>query len=303
MVATGGLAMKGLINPSGPKDPKESRMWQMVNGMPNSFHIGDMSYDLHKLGSLGEVVGIAADLYNASTMIGKEDASKVASMLVHSVSKNFLEESSMRGPSDFMEVMNDPDRYGEKYVRNFIATMVVPFSMGTGQLAREIDPDVREVRTVMDAIKAKLPYASETLQPLVDLWGQEVKNRDVSWLGSYEKEVHNDPVNQLLFSLNVFPSPPRRQILGVELTSKQYHDYAVLAGQMTKQALDEYVQTRGDHDVPPGEDIQMIHSLIKENRAYAAEKIANNYPEINATAERNKRSIADTGKKANKQEE
>lgn len=293
-IVGGGLAMEGLITPSAPSDHNEAAMWRLVNGMPHALKIGNWAYDLSRLGVLGFGLGIAADLYHVADSIGKEDATKVASLLVHSFAQNFLDEGFMRGPSDLIKALDEPDRYGARYAQNLLTSFAVPYSVGMAQVAHEIDPYAREARTLMDQIKAKLPWWSETLMPRRDIWGNPVLNRE--WAGTYQQRLQNDAVNQAMMRLEIFPARPERKIRGVELTDQQYDDFARIAGRNAYAQVQAIVATPGFSVISAGIQKSMIRNAIEGARKNAADLILMLNPSILRAAIEAKKSII-TGEK------
>mgnify|MGYP003693987515 CR=1 FL=1 len=102
---------------------------------------------------------------------------KAAAHLQHAVVQNILDESFMRGPSDLVKAIQDPVRYGGGYIRNFLSSFV-PYSVAMGQMSRAADPYQRDARTVIDAIRAKVPGMSQSLMPRRDVWGEILPGRD-----------------------------------------------------------------------------------------------------------------------------
>jgi hypothetical protein len=264
-VVGGGLAMEGLLTPSAPSDPNEARVWRMIYGTPHSFRIGEMAYDLSRLGPIGILLGISADLYHASTMIGKEAASKVAHYLVHSFTQNFMDEGFLQGPSNLIKALDEPDQYGARFVRDFIASFAV--SQATSALARQIDPYAREARTLLDEIKAKVPWLSETLMPRRDIWGQPIPNRE--YWGVYATQTQDDPVNRALERLGIFPAPVERVIRGVELTDRQYDDFARIAGINAKMRVSAIVNQPGFAALPFFAQHDLVQKAIEGAREQA----------------------------------
>ncbi len=264
-----GLAMEGLLNPSAPSDPKEAGVWRMVHGMPHSLRIGDWSIDLSRLGVLGFQMGIAADLHHVWQALGEGDITKIGSLLVHSIAQNFLDEGFMRGPSDMIKALDEPDRFGAKYVRNLLSSLAVPYSVGMQQLARQVDPFARQARSLVDEIKAKVPWWSQTLMPRRDIWGEPVPNRE--YFGVYGQHIAADPVNQALERLEYFPGQPLRQIRGVQLTDQQYDDYSRTAGRMAKMQLDKLVTLPAFAHAPPEAQRDMMKNLVESARKGAAD--------------------------------
>src|ERR1700675_2708077 len=161
--------MEGIVNKSAPSDRREAAMSLLVNGLPHSIRIGDASYQLNRLGVIGMQVSVAADMYGAAQQMAKGDLEKTGALIVHSVAQNFLDEGYASGISDLLKAVDDSDRYGDAYVRNFASTALLPYSIGMAQIAKQVDPYARQARTLMDAIKAKIPFESETLFPRRDI--------------------------------------------------------------------------------------------------------------------------------------
>jgi hypothetical protein len=291
----GGLALEGFITPSAPSDPHEAAMWRMVNGAPHSLKIGNLSYDLSRLGVLGFQMGIAADMFHGATQLQNDDLSKAASMLVQSIAHNFLDEGFMRGPSDMIKALDDPDRYGGSYVRNLIGNISVPYSIGMRQLATRVDPYARQARTILDEIKSGIPFESETLFPRRDIWGEPVLNREFS--GVYATRLQTDPVNQAMLNLHVWPAPVKRDIRGVQLTDQQYDDYARIAGRLAKQQTHMVVASPAFAAMPDGIKHNALESAISSARQTAESYVMMHNPSIiKAATEGKKAEIAGTHK-------
>lgn len=282
-ITAGTLAMQGLVTPSGPTDPHEAAIWRLAGNQAHSVRVGDFLYDVHRLGPLGMQIGIAADLYDVIHAIGNEDASKIAGMLVHSISQNILDESFMRGPSDLLKALEESDRYGASYVRNFLSSFL-PYSVGMAQIARAIDPYTRQTRSVMDSFLAKIPGESQTLLPRRDIFGEPMPSREVlgvpGFSAIYVSKINNDPVIRAFQDTHYFPGQPGRAIRGVELTDQQYDDYSRIAGRLAKVRLDAIVRGPGFSAMPANIQHDLIVSTVEHAREAARTTIMIQNPTI-----------------------
>ena len=298
--ATIGLAAQGFVTGGGPSDPKEAAAWRATGKQPYSIRVGETWYAVHRLGPIAMVMGLAADLYKFGHAAETLAADKLASMMVGSLSKSILDETWMRGVSEALQAVSDPDRYGAKWARDQMASFV-PFSVGMGQIARAADPLAREARTTLDAIKAKVPWLSQTLLPRIDVWGQPVPSREalgVDGLSAiYTSRVNNDPTVLALARLGVWPAMPERKIRGVELTDQQYQAYAGVAGKMAKQRLDALVSTPGFSSLPDGVQAQTMRETIDNARETARALTLMQNPDLIQQAIDQKRQLLTTGKK------
>ena len=244
-LTVGGLAAAGYISGSGPSDPKLRAAWLMSGVRPHSVRIGDFWYDYHRLGPIGMLGGIAADMYDVAHEASQGDLLTAAAHLHHAFTQNVLDESFMKGPADLIKAVEDPGRYGEGYVKNFLSSFT-PFSVGSGQITRLTDPYQREARTVVDSIRAKLPWSSQGLYAKIDVWGQPTPS--LEGLGEltaiYEHKISTDPVNQAMFQLGFFPAKLERTIRNVQLTDEQYDYLARNAGRLAKSQLDQMVRSQ-----------------------------------------------------------
>ena len=279
----GALAAKGLASGSGPSDPKESAMWRLAGNQAHSIRIGDVWYDTHRLGPLGLLMSVSADLYDVAHRAEQGDLLDAAAHLQHAFTQNILDESFMRGPSDLIKAVEDPGRYGDAYLRNFVSSFV-PYSVGMAQMARAADPYSRQARTVMDAIKAKVPGLSESLYPRRDIWGEPMANLDAiggkGVTAIYEKQMSHDPVNLAMLNLGIAPAQVPKKIRNVDLEPNQYDDFSRIAGRVAKQRLDAIVRSPAIASFPAYVQHDVIVETIRQSRESARGVMMMKYPQI-----------------------
>ena len=284
-IAFGSLAAEGLVSGSGPKDPDHSAMWRLAGNQAHSLRIGDVWYGMNRLGPMGMLASISADMYDVAHMATAGDLQLAGSTLMHAFTQNILDESFMSGPAQFIQAVEDPGRYGQAYIRNFISSFI-PYSVGVAQVNRAMDPYSRKARTVMDAVRAKVPGLSETLMPRRDIWGEPIPNmRGVGGLTAiYAQQANADPVNQAMLNLNIAPAPVDPKIRNVQLTAQQYDDYARLAGRMAKQRLNVIVRSPDWQSWTPTVRHDVILEAIRQSRESARGVVMAKYPTIIAQA-------------------
>ena len=296
-----GLTAQGLVTGGGPSDPKEAAVWRLTGRQPYSVNIGGTWYSYHRLGPLAMIAGVAADMYEFGHAMETKDISHLGGLLVGSLAKNMMNESFMRGPADLVQAVEDPDRYGARYVRDQLGTLL-PFSTAMAQMARATDPYAREARTTMDSLKARIPWLSQTLLPRNDIWGQPMANKDDLGMAGLtaisESRVNNDPVNLALLRLGIFPASPERKIVGVNLTDEQYDTFTRMAGRMAKMRLDALVGTAGFSALPDGVQSKVILGTIESSRQAARELTKMQNPQIIQQAMMNKRLVMTEGRAA-----
>ena len=291
MLGFGTLAAKGLVSGSGPEDRNKAAIWRLAGNQPHSIRIGDVWYQTNRLGPMGMLLGMSADLYDVAHTASQGDMLTAAAYLHHAVVQNVLDESFMRGPAELIQAVEDPGRYGERYIQNF-ASSFVPYSVGLAQINRASDPYARQARTVLDSIKQKVPGLSESLYPRRDVWGQPLPNHDAlaeaGVTAIYEQRVSRDPVNLSLAQMGIGIAPVERSIRNVKLTDQQYDDFSRLAGRMAKQRLDVIVNSPDWQRWPVGIRADVVKEVVTQSRESARGMIFLKYPSVLADATRMK---------------
>jgi hypothetical protein len=272
------MAVDGNITGDGPSDPKDRAAWLAMGNQPYSIRIGDTWYQYGRLGPISKPIGLAADLWQVGQAMGEKDVAAVAAMISLSMSKLVLDESSMRGIHEALGAVEDPQRNGARWIKQF-ATSFIPFSQAVGQVAREVDPLDRQARSLLDAFQSRIPGLSEGLPARIDVFGQPVPQRtSLGGLGItsiYTSRETNDPTIRALADLQlrgvpVWPAMPKAQIQGVQLSDRQYEEYAMMTGKLRKQLLDTYVANPSwQANVPDGIKAEQIRGDMERARMMA----------------------------------
>jgi hypothetical protein len=187
MALASDFAMSGVISGSGPKEPGKREALERQGWQPYSIKVGDRWYSYNKMDPFGMTMGAAADFHEFMSRgeMDPEDADEwqeIAGGIITVISSATVSKTYLRGVADFMEMMSDPARYSEAYIRNFVASFV-PSILGVGEGIG--DPIQREANSPMEAIMARLPGLSERLTPKRDLWG-EVKTNETGLGKTYD---------------------------------------------------------------------------------------------------------------------
>ena len=172
----------------------------------------------------------------------------------------------------------------------------MPYTSLLGQTNRYIDPFQRDVHSqglsnvfgVADYVKSRIPFASETLQPKVDVLGNPIPSDRWAAAGSYDEYLEN-PVVQKMQSLGLGLTMPKRDIGGVNLTPEQYNEFAVTSGTLIQQRLwnaDGYgvFQEPGFEELSHSAKVKEVHDAIKDVRKNAVQDMIMRYPEIGQKA-------------------
>ncbi len=156
--ATTMAVLEGNVTGGPPKDKKERQLKYASGWQPYSIKIGDTYYSYNRLEPIGSILGMTADFVDAAK--SDSEINERAGKVMISFSRNIASKTFLQGISGVLDAISDPERYGGNIVSKF-AGSVVPSVVASG--ARATDPFIREVKTPLDAIKARIPELSKDL--------------------------------------------------------------------------------------------------------------------------------------------
>lgn len=230
----GMLAAEGIITGGGPKDKMLRQELMMTGWQPYSIKAGDTYYSYARIEPIGSLFGIAADAADLLGQMPQKDAEELGAALVVAISRNVANKTFIKGLAGTLNAVSSQDMGVVKTFLEKELPTILPFSTAEGQVARTIDPVMREVNSVMDAFKDKIPGLSDTLPPRRNLWGEPIYLQ--GGLGPdlispiYTSTMKLDQVSQELVRLELPIGMPAKTIEGVPLTPDEYDAYVVLQG-------------------------------------------------------------------------
>jgi len=270
MSAVVSYAADGQITGGGPTDPAERAALYLTGWKPYSIKVGDEYYSYARLEPIGMLFGIAADYSEISGQMETKDAEALASMMVASASKNITSKTWLRGVSNALEAIENSDRYAADFIAGLAGTIV---PTGAAQVARTMDPVLRDARTVMDRIRTRTPGYSHTVPARRNLWGETIV------LGGgwgpdiispiYTSRIVDDKVNDEIVRLKLKPAMPAQSINNVKLDQKEYWKYVEQAGQPAKRILDRIVNMPSWDLIPDYRKKELITDQIEYHRRNA----------------------------------
>jgi hypothetical protein len=222
------------------------------------------------LGPFGILLGVSADASEIGDRWDAAESAEVSKLLFASATTNLLNQTWLQGPADLAQALNDPERYGDAYIRGLLSSMVPSI---VAQEARNQDPYLREARTIVDAMKARVPGLSTTLLPRRDIWGEPIRRE--GGLGPdrlspiYLTAIKSDFISREMLRLGVWKAQPSRTIRGVELTDEQYGKFQQISGRLTRQALSQIVGRPGWDQIPAFAQANIINRTFDRARESA----------------------------------
>lgn len=265
------LIAEGKITGGGSKDKTERETLYRTGWQPYSLKIGDRYYGYNRIEPLGSILGMTADFTELTT---DKDREEIAGKIALAFSKNLTSKTFMKGISDTLDAISDPDRYGEQWINKFMGSVVPSLS---ANITRAVDEKLRIVETPLDTIKSRIPVVSESLLPKRDLFGREIlktgniATRLLSPIGvSMESTDKVDKEMVRLMGIGDFKiNMPNKKIMGIELSNEEYDKYVKIAGERAKKILD--IQVNNSNWDKKSDEIkaQIIKKAIESQRDIA----------------------------------
>ncbi len=248
-----GLANAGKITGAGEPDPNKKRVQLAAGKQPYSFITeGGKAFELSRLQPIGTLIGLAADMSEMWDRMEAGEQDKVPKMLAVAFANAITNQTMLLGLSNLVRAVSEPDRFGARFVQGLAAMPVPGFVSQTAQLN---DPYMREIHSILDAVKNRLPGQRQTLEPKVDVWGELIENRErVGGVGpSRTMQASTDKVKTEAARLGVSVPKPEDDIAlavkmkvdpklaKVELTPVQQTQLAIMAGQKAHEIMSNLV--------------------------------------------------------------
>jgi hypothetical protein len=232
------------------------------------------------------ITGVAADMGRMWDIMSQpqieanqKELEKIPLMLGLSIGQNLTNKTYMQGLSDGIEALKEPERSLPKFLSQVTASMVPNIA---AQYARYDDPYLRDARSLVELIKARIPGMSETLPARVNIWGDDIRRETpASFINPvYMSTEKKDRTTEELKRIQFFPGMVDRKIMGVDLDPQQYRAYAQMAGKNSKMALDRYVNSEAWQHIPDYQKAEIADKIIRRSREISRRNMLSLYPDL-----------------------
>ncbi|SEQ47323.1 Endonuclease YncB, thermonuclease family [Sphingobium sp. YR768] len=258
------MASQGMITGNGPADEKARNLLLADGWQPYSIKIGDQYVSYQRLDPFASTLGVAAGMVELQDHMTDKQKEDVALLVTASVMQNLSSKTWLSGMGDLVDAVNDPARYAKGWMKRTAGSLAVP--AGVAQVARTIDPTLREADTVLDAVRRRVPGLSQSLPERRDVWGQPVTSEGgigpdiVSpiWLSTRR----NDSVNNALLDQDLTVPDFRRD----GMSSADYGRFREEAGALTYNGVADLLASPDWLAMPLDDRQDEIRSLATKAR-------------------------------------
>lgn len=308
-------AQGGVITGGGPSNKEERDLLLATGWRPYSFvrtkDDGTKEYvEFRRMDPYASLLGLAADFAEIGANLDEGDNAAIAQAMLAALARNLTNKTYTTGIAEIANLLTAPDRYIERWLTNRAASYVPNLTSVV-----QDDEYMRDVRSILDGARRKIPGLSESLPPRRNILGEpitppsgwlpfagEVRNSALRQLSpaAYSRRV-GDKVKEELASLHFGFAPPARMSRGVPLDllktpsgQNLYDRYVELQGQVKigkrdlGDALEDLVSSDRYQRTPPPDGlndqlnprVQMIQSVLRRYRDRAMTQLHRENPTL-----------------------
>lgn len=296
------LAMSGLLN-GGGEDDKEGKYDYQLGEQSYSLNFGGSTYSLNWLTPVAMPLFIGA---NAFEML-EEDKELSFDTTSEALAQTLDPLSEMSFLSSLDSVLTSYESgmgkfagIGEamlqNYVTQFAPTLMSQVAQVTDDTKRSTtvagDSDARMIEQTINKLKYKIPGLRQTLEPTIDIWGNEVKQTENVMARAFEtfiapysrkdnianeidaeiKEVYSQTGDN-----GVIPTVPNKNVQfkgeKYKMSADEYTDYKKVYGQLANDTLEDLFKT----STYQNSDAEYKAELVNRVYKYASDEAKKDY--------------------------
>ncbi len=309
-------AANGRLTGAGPSDPREREALLNSGWQPYSVRIGDRWVSYQRFDPFSMLIGAAADFAELGRFTTEEEGDRFASAIGVAIARNITSRTWLSGLSDFFNALSDPERHGERFFQRLASSFVVPAI--SAHAAGALDPNLRstetpgteggdlldsfvdEMRGVLNAVRARLPIVSHSLDVRLNVWGEPIRRGSGEGTVTPGSAVYDflspvvstrqsdSPMLREFARLRAPVSRPQRSITinreRVRLTPEQYQAYIELSGQPARRYFEEYVRSDSWRSMNDEERREFIRETMEDFRAQARDRLRERFPALDGSS-------------------
>lgn len=268
-------AALGNITGSPPADPKLRDQWLLTH-KPFSIKAGNDWIYYGGLEPVATLVGLSADYADIAGHVDDMTRQDLATALAWSFRQNLSNKLFLRGFSNLIEAISEPQNKLEKLVRD-MGGSIVPGNVA--QVARYLDPVVRDTRTAIDKIKSRIPGQSQSIPAKTNAIGEPIQLGGglgpdlVSPLFTAPQNMDRtlSEVSRVNARIQM-PEVGARLRHGIQLSAQEYQDLMMDYGPLAKLAWDRFVSSPTYESTPDHLKRKIFEDLYNDQKHAGLER-------------------------------
>lgn len=266
------LAKRGFITGSYPESRSEAAQRNLEGKQSNAIFLNGKWRALSRVSPIGNLLLLGAEYHDAEGSLINTGFSGI---------KSLSEQTFLRGASQALKAVTEPDRYAESFGENFVAGFVPSFINDTG---RATDEFIRDTEGIKQKIQARIPGLREALPAKLDPLGQPIKQQPgglMAYIDPFNSRVPNEDslvqeFSRVGYNLNYVGD----RLNNEKLTQAQKLEYQRVAGQKIREIVPSVINSPAYQGSP--EDVQrdLIEKAVNKAKSIAREDVKSRLNEI-----------------------
>lgn len=301
-------AFNGTITGGGPKNKAEREAKMATGWLPYSIKVGNTYYSYRRIDPFASVLGIIADVvegYQYGEQKHDHSLSQVVNTTVLALARNFTNKTYLTGVTNISNALSNPEQFGQNLVNQYVGSMV-PYSSFMGQTMSTVtdDPMMKEVRTMADAVRAKIPGLADNLTPRRNVLGEAVIKTEGVGPDALSpvlySTIKDDKILKEFDQLGHGFSPPKEMRGALNLTQfkttngqeaydrwLELHGQVRIGGKTLREALLKEINSRSYQKLSPDTTmeydsprIRQLREIVSKYREAAYKQLLRESPEL-----------------------
>jgi len=307
MMISGGIMLhaSGRLTGTGPRDPSRRALLEEAGWQPYSILVGDKYVSYRRFDPFAGFLAAVADYAEGASYAEEESADELRNGfagLVFAAAQFNKNRSFFQGISNLLSAASEPERFGPGLAEQYAGSLVPSF---LAQLKPAFgDPEIREVRGLVDAMRNRIPGLAEGLEGRRNIFGENV-TRPTGPLAIDPfpyTEVKEDVISEEFMKIGMRNgiSRPRVRKNGLDLTNytnskgqtaydrwQELHGKVKLKGRTMRDAMSRLIRSRdyqrlteesnSTYDSPRAE---ALRRLVSRYRAEAYQQLIREFDDL-----------------------
>ncbi len=284
MTAVMAAASEGTITGNGNPDKRIRATDRVAGWKPYALKINGQYIDGYlRMAPIGPLIGATVDLHEMWNYMTEGERDQIGRMVAFAFANNVTNQTFMTGATNLVNVMQEPSRYGQNYFESLAGSLVPAI---VGQTAADMDPLVREIHGLRDALLARIPSQREGLMPKKDLFGAPIPSAERLWVGSpfTVSATSTDKVRteasrigfatpDIDVNTDVIPGKDFGKLDKIKLTPAQKDIFVTASGQRAYNELSKIVNAPDWDHKTPFEQRRIYETIFKKGRDEASKYV------------------------------
>jgi len=261
MVANGTTDITG----AAPQNAAERDRFYREGKQPYSIRVGDRWVQYQRLEPFNQPLAQLAAVVEFVRDRKDKSATEAAWQMAETLGNNLTSQTYLSGLSNFLDVLDNPSRYGERFAGRLFSGFV-PASSAVREVTQATDPVYRDPRSLTEQFKTGIPGLSQQVPPRLTAFGEESSREGLPFSPINVTTASQSDVDRALEELSAEVGFVGNTISNIPLSREQQYLYQEGAGRNTYTLLNALVNSNAWDELGEGEKLRLLTKAVTASR-------------------------------------